>query len=103
MTDPEESESADNEITNSIIKYRIRFLNNMRVTTPDMAARKEYQRIFLQQPKISATEPQRLPGDILEIRHNRRRNQDIEPNKIELINTRAGFLDADLDLRNREQ
>ena len=72
----------------------------MQVTTPDMAARNEYKRIYLQQPRHSTTESQRLPGDILEIGHNRRRNQDLEPNKIELINKRAGFLDA--DLRNRE-
>ena len=100
MTDPEQPEDANNDITNSIMKYRIRFLNNMQVTTPDMAARNAYQRIYLQQPRHSAINSQHLPGDILEIGHNRRRNQDLEPSKIELINRRTGFLDA--DLQNRE-
>ena len=100
MTDPEQPEDVNNDIANSIMKYRIRFLNNMQVTTPNMAARNAYRRIYFQQPRQSATHPQRLPGDILEIGHNRRRNQDLEPSKIELINRRTGFLDT-TELQNR--
>ena len=92
MTDPEQPDNVDNEIENSILKYRIRFLNNMKVTTPDMAVRNEYRRIDLEQPRQSTTPP-RLPGDILEIGHNRRRNQDLDTSKIELINRRTGFLE----------
>ena len=90
MTDPDQPDNTENEIEDNILRYRIRFLNNMKVTTPHNAIRSEYQRIYLEQPTCSVT-PQ-PPGVILEIGHNRRRNLDLDPSKIELINIRTGFL-----------
>ena len=51
MTDPNSAHDPDNEIEDSVTRYRIRFLNNMQTTTPNFAVRREYQRIYLSQPK----------------------------------------------------
>ena len=42
MTDPEQLENTESNIEDIVLKYRIRFLNNMQVTTPHMAVRNEY-------------------------------------------------------------
>ena len=95
MTDPDQPDNTENDIEDNIASYRIRFLNNMKVTTPHMAIRMQYQRIYLEQAGRPTT-PQ-PSGVIFEIGHNRRRNLDLDPNKIELINTQTRFL------RNRTQ
>ena len=49
MTDPDQPDNTENNIEDNITRYRIRFLNNMKVTTPHMAIRMQYQRIYLEQ------------------------------------------------------
>ena len=39
MTDPDPPEDLDQEIEDSVTKYRIRFLSNMKTTKPSMAVR----------------------------------------------------------------
>ena len=90
MTDPNQPDDPDREIENSITRYRIRFLNNLRTTTPNMAIRREYQRLYLNQPRCAETV--QSPEEIIETGHNRRRNLDLDPIKIDLINRQTGFL-----------
>ena len=90
MTDPNPTRDPDDEIEDSITRYRIRFLNNMKTTTPHFAVRREYRRIYLSQPKYTdATLP---PEVILETGHNRRCNMDLDHRKIVLLNRQGGYI-----------
>ena len=84
-----DQQDAAHLISNCATQYHIRFLNNMRVTTPHTALRKQYHRIY---HELSTPTPPQPAGVIYKTRHNRRRNLDLGLNKIHLINMQTGFI-----------
>ena len=74
-------------LDDAVITYNRRYVKDMGTMKHEFAVKRYFQQLYSKQPTLN--DNQQLPDVIYEISHNRRRNADIDPRKIELLNQTA--------------